>query len=59
MAKLVRERYPQVSIVMTSGWANGQDNHGFEVVPKPYDLEKISEMVLSRMRNKSDTPHEG
>jgi signal transduction histidine kinase len=52
LARLVRKRWPQLRIVMTSGYSNilaEEGRHGFELLQKPYSVEAIS-AVLQRRR---------
>ena len=48
LAELVRERHPDVPVILTSGYShvlaqNGQ--HGFELLHKPYSIEQLSHVI--------------
>ncbi len=50
LGKAIRERYPTLPVVLTSGYSNvlAQDGtHGFELLHKPYSVEQLSR-VLSK-----------
>jgi DNA-binding NtrC family response regulator len=45
LASIVRERYPGLPVVLTSGYSNvlaENAHHGFELVQKPYSVEVLS-----------------
>jgi PAS domain S-box-containing protein len=45
MAKIIRERYPGLPVVLTSGYSSvlAQNiDHGFELIQKPYSVEALS-----------------
>jgi len=45
MAKIIRERYPDLPVVLTSGYSSvlAQNvDHGFELIQKPYSVEALS-----------------
>jgi PAS domain S-box-containing protein len=45
LATLIRERYPGLPVVLTSGYSNvlaENAHHGFELVQKPYSVEMLS-----------------
>jgi CheY-like chemotaxis protein len=48
LAGLVRERYPGLPVVLTSGYSNvlaENAHHGFELIQKPYSVELLSRIV--------------
>jgi PAS domain S-box-containing protein len=50
LGKVIRDRYPTLPVVLTSGYSNvlAQDGtHGFELLHKPYSVEQLSR-VLSK-----------
>ena len=45
MARIIRERYPGLPVVLTSGYSSvlAQNiDHGFELIQKPYSVEALS-----------------
>ena len=49
MAQIIRERFPDLPVVLTSGYSNvlAQDGpQGFELLHKPYSVETLSRMIL-------------
>ena len=45
MAQIIRERYPDLPVVLTSGYSSvlAQNiDHGFELIQKPYSVEALS-----------------
>ncbi|QOQ77081.1 response regulator [Pseudomonas poae] len=53
MAKLLRERRPDLPVVLTSGYSeeladSGYD--GFEFLPKPYSAEQVAQVLAKSMR---------
>ena len=45
LATVIRERYPGLPVVLTSGYSNvlaENAHHGFELVQKPYSVEVLS-----------------
>jgi PAS domain S-box-containing protein len=48
LAGLVRERYPGLPVVLTSGYSNvlaENTHHGFELIQKPYSVESLSRIL--------------
>jgi PAS domain S-box-containing protein len=48
LAGLVRERYPGLPVVLTSGYSNvlaENAHHGFELIQKPYSVELLSRIL--------------
>jgi DNA-binding NtrC family response regulator len=48
LAGLIRERYPGLPVVLTSGYSNvlaENAHHGFEFIQKPYSVELLSRIV--------------
>ena len=48
LGKAIRARYPDLSVVLTSGYSNvlAQDGtHGFELLHKPYSVEQLSRIL--------------
>ncbi|KQM67667.1 histidine kinase [Sphingomonas sp. Leaf17] len=48
LGKVVRETYPDLPVVLTSGYSNvlAQDGtHGFELLHKPYSVEQLSRIL--------------
>jgi CheY-like chemotaxis protein len=60
-ARLVRAKHPQVHILLTSGWTKGQDEQQieFDVVPKPYDLDKVLHQLQELAAIPKHPPHQG
>ncbi len=52
LGKAIRERYPTLPVVLTSGYSNvlAQDGtHGFELLHKPYSVEQLSRVLSKAM----------
>lgn len=48
LAGLIRERYPGLPVVLTSGYSNvlaENAHHGFELIQKPYSVELLSRIL--------------
>ena len=48
LGKAIRERYPTLPVVLTSGYSNvlAQDGtHGFELLHKPYSVDQLSRVL--------------
>jgi len=48
LATIIRERYPGLPIVLTSGYSSvlaENAHHGFELVQKPYSVEMLSRVI--------------
>jgi CheY-like chemotaxis protein len=44
----IRRRFPSIPFVLTSGFShelNGDDNHGFDLLQKPYSVEDLSRVL--------------
>jgi len=51
-AKLVRERYPHLPVVLTSGYSEvlaAEGRHGFELIQKPYSVEVLSHVLRTAL----------
>jgi CheY-like chemotaxis protein len=45
MARIIRQQYPHLPVVLTSGYSNvlaQNTDHGFELIQKPYSVEALS-----------------
>lgn len=48
LARIVRDRYPGLPVVLTSGYSNvlaEEGLHGFELIQKPYSVEALSRVI--------------
>jgi CheY-like chemotaxis protein len=48
LATIIRERYPHLPVVLTSGYSNAlaeSAHHGFELIQKPYSVEALSRIL--------------
>jgi signal transduction histidine kinase/ActR/RegA family two-component response regulator len=48
LAGIIRERYPGLPVVLTSGYSNvlaENAHHGFELIQKPYSVESLSRVL--------------
>src|SRR4029077_4918318 len=48
LAGVIRERFPGLPVVLTSGYSNvlaENAHHGFELIQKPYSVESLSRIV--------------
>jgi PAS domain S-box-containing protein len=48
LASIIRERYPGLPVVLTSGYSNvlaENAHHGFELIQKPYSVELLSRIL--------------
>jgi len=55
LAGLIRERYPGLPVVLTSGYSNvlAENTHcGFELIQKPYSVEALSRILRKAMAAK-------
>jgi CheY-like chemotaxis protein len=63
LASEVREKFPDMHILLTSGWTNGLEKNGgahkFEVVAKPYNLSKLASILTGMAKLPRDSVHEG
>jgi PAS domain S-box-containing protein len=56
LAGLIRERYPGLPVVLTSGYSNvlAENTHcGFELIQKPYSVEALSRILRKAMAAKA------
>jgi PAS domain S-box-containing protein len=56
LASIVRERYPGLPVVLTSGYSNvlAESAHrGFELIQKPYSVEQLSRILRKAMVEKT------
>ena len=62
LAGIIRERYPDLPVVLTSGYSNvlAENAHrGFELIQKPYSVEQLSRILrkaISRQRSAGSRP---
>ena len=62
LAGIIRERYPDLPVVLTSGYSNvlAENAHrGFELIQKPYSVEQLSRILrkaISRQRSAGSKP---
>ena len=62
LASTIRERYPGLPVVLTSGYSNvlAENAHrGFELIQKPYSVEALSRILrkaISEQRSQGSTP---
>jgi PAS domain S-box-containing protein len=58
LAMLIRDRYPGLPVVLTSGYSNvlaENTHHGFELVQKPYSVEALSRTVRKAISERKST----
>jgi PAS domain S-box-containing protein len=56
LAGLIRERYPGLPVVLTSGYSHvlaENAHHGFELIKKPYSVESLSRILRKAMSERS------
>jgi PAS domain S-box-containing protein len=56
LAGLVRERFPGLPVVLTSGYSNvlaENAHHGFELIQKPYSVESLSRILKKAISGKA------
>lgn len=56
LATVIRERYPGLPVVLTSGYSSvlaENVNHGFELVQKPYSVEMLSRVLRKTIGDRS------
>src|SRR5262249_47910877 len=56
LAGIVRDRYPGLPVVLTSGYSNvlaENAHHGFELIQKPYAVEALSRILRKAMSKKA------
>ena len=59
LAGLIRERYPGLPVVLTSGYSHvlaENAHHGFELIKKPYSVESLSRILRKAMADKAPLP---
>jgi PAS domain S-box-containing protein len=59
LAGLIRERYPGLPVVLTSGYSHvlaENAHHGFELIKKPYSVESLSRILRKAMAEKAPLP---
>jgi PAS domain S-box-containing protein len=60
LAGIIRDRYPGLPVVLTSGYSNvlaENAHHGFELIQKPYSVELLSRILRKAISaQKSDPP---
>jgi PAS domain S-box-containing protein len=56
MAMIIREQYPHLPVVLTSGYSNvlaQTTDHGFELIQKPYSVEALSRALRKAILERS------
>src|SRR5262249_61246552 len=56
LAGIIRERYPGLPVVLTSGYSNvlaENTHHGFELIQKPYSVESLSRILRKAISEKA------
>ena len=56
LAGIIRERYPGLPVVLTSGYSNvlaENAHHGFELIQKPYSVESLSRILRKAITEKA------
>src|SRR6185369_3731947 len=56
LAGIIRERYPGLPVVLTSGYSNvlaENAHHGFELIQKPYSVESLSRILRKAISEKA------
>jgi PAS domain S-box-containing protein len=59
LAGIIRERYPGLPVVLTSGYSHvlaENAHHGFELIKKPYSVESLSRILRKAMAEKASLP---
>jgi PAS domain S-box-containing protein len=57
-ATLIRERYPHLPVVLTSGYSSAlaeSAHHGFELISKPYSVEALARTLRKAIPERSST----
>ncbi len=60
LAGLIRERYPGLPVVLTSGYSDvlaENAHHGFELIQKPYSVELLSRIVRKAIAERTPRAH--
>jgi DNA-binding NtrC family response regulator len=58
LATLIRERYPHLPVVLTSGYSSAlaeSAHHGFELIRKPYSVEALSRTLRRAIPERSSS----
>jgi DNA-binding NtrC family response regulator len=58
LALVIRERYPGLPVVLTSGYSNvlaQNADRGFELIQKPYSVEALSRILRKAILEKRRT----
>ncbi len=53
LARTIRERYPDLPVILTSGYSNvlaQEGRHGFELLQKPYSVEALARVLAATAR---------
>ena len=56
LAGIIRDRYPGLPVVLTSGYSNvlAENAHrGFELIQKPYSVEQLSRILRKAISDKA------
>ena len=56
LARVIRDRYPGLPVVLTSGYSNvlaENAHHGFELIQKPYSVESLSRILRKAITEKA------
>jgi DNA-binding NtrC family response regulator len=56
LATVIRERYPGLPVVLTSGYSSvlaDNAHHGFELIQKPYSVEALSRILRKAISERS------
>jgi DNA-binding LytR/AlgR family response regulator len=54
LGRLIRQRYPKLPVVLTSGYSHvlaEEGRHGFELLQKPYAAEELSRVLRRLVRD--------
>jgi DNA-binding NtrC family response regulator len=46
---LVRERHPDLPVILITGYAAGQEMSGMDVVHKPFDPVRFADLVKAKL----------
>lgn len=56
LGRLIRERYPTVPVILTSGYSHvlaQDDQHGFQLLQKPYSIEQLSHALRKTLSSRA------
>jgi len=59
LATIIRERYPHLPVVLTSGYSSAlaeSAHYGFELIRKPYSVEALARTLRKAMPERSSSP---